>query len=86
MAACLILVQPASPRLQPVVLQKVAITSRAGPLTTPDPTTDGQIMEDQVREALRTAAAVALIIGFIILCAVAGRLCVKRNRTDAPLL
>lgn len=43
-------------------------------------------MEDQVRDALRTASAVALIIGFIILCAVAGRLCVKRNRTDAPLL
>lgn len=43
-------------------------------------------MEDQVREGLKTAAAVAVIIGLIILCAVAGRLCVKRNRTDAPLL
>lgn len=43
-------------------------------------------MGDQVREGLRTAGAVILIIGFIILCAVAGRLCVKRNCTDAPLL
>lgn len=43
-------------------------------------------MEEQAREALKTAAAVALIIAFIILCAVAGRICVKRNRTDAPLL
>lgn len=43
-------------------------------------------MEGQTREALKTAGAVALIIGFIILCAVAGRLCVKRNHTVAPYL
>lgn len=43
-------------------------------------------MGDQTQETLKTAGAVALIIGLIILCAVAGRLCVKRNRTDAPLL
>lgn len=43
-------------------------------------------MGDEVRDGLRTAGAVTLVIGFVILCAVAGRLCVRRNRTDAPLL
>lgn len=43
-------------------------------------------MERQTREALKTAGAVTLIIAFIIVCAVAGRICVKRNGTDAPYL
>lgn len=42
--------------------------------------------QQQVKEGLRTAGAVLFLISFIILLAVAGKLCVKRYRADAPLL
>jgi hypothetical protein len=67
------------------VLRFAIITSWSGQAQTRQHTALPE-MEEQTRQTLQTAGAVALIIGFVILCAVAGRICVKRNRTDAPLL
>lgn len=70
--------------LRPVVLQ--TLSPLPGRATQHDRRRDGRSdMGDEVRNGLRTAGAVTLIIGFVILCAVAGRL-FRRNRTDAPLL
>ncbi|KAJ0117805.1 hypothetical protein J7T55_002005 [Diaporthe amygdali] len=61
-------------------------SSSTPPITWRGPDGRSDMSQQQVKEGLRTAGAVLFLISFIILLAVAGKLCVKRYRADAPLL